>query len=50
MLIIDRDGESFEVCLAQLPQADLSLVEAAGQLFSHLEIITTESDSLLPRL
>jgi hypothetical protein len=50
MLIIERDGESFEVCLAELPEADPALVEAASQLFGHLKVITTEPDSLLPRL
>jgi hypothetical protein len=50
MLIIERDGESFEVCLAELPEADPALVEAAGRLFGHLKVITTEPDSLLPRL
>jgi len=49
MLIIDRDGESFELCLAELPEADPALVKAAGRLFGHLKIITTEPDSLLPR-
>jgi hypothetical protein len=50
MLIIDRDGESFEVCLAELPEADPVMVEAAGRLFGHLKIITTAPDLLLPRL
>ncbi len=49
MLIIERDGESFEVHLAELPEADPALVEAAGRLFGPLKIITTEPDSLLPR-
>lgn len=50
MLIIERDGESFDVCLAELPEANAALVEAAGQIFGHLKVINTEPDSLLPRL
>ncbi len=50
MLVIDRDGESFELCLAELPEANPALVKAAGRVFGHLRIITTEPDSLLPHL
>lgn len=50
MLIIERDGESFEVCLAELPEVDPALVEAAGRIFGHLKMTSTEPDSLLPRL
>jgi len=50
MLIIDRDGESFEVCLTELPDPDPALIEAAGQLFGHLKVTTTQPDSLLPSL
>src|SRR5258705_304312 len=33
MLVIDRDGESFELCLAELPEANPALVKAAGRVF-----------------
>jgi len=50
MLIIERDGESFEVCFAELPEAAPALVEAAGRILGHLKMISTEPESLLPRL
>ena len=31
MLLIDRDGESFEVCLADLPEARPALIQAANR-------------------
>ena len=51
MLLFHRDGGGFDVCFAELPQPpDPALVEAGRRMFGHLRVLTTEADSLLPRL
>lgn len=50
MLIIDRDGQGFEVCLAELPHADPALIEAARRIFGDSRITSTVRGSLLPGL
>jgi len=47
---LECDGKSFELCLAELPEADRALLEAAGRIFGHLKVFSTEPDSLRSRL